>query len=238
MVKALITICARAEVGVTEQYFMRKIRGREMPLYSFAAAKLFEAGAQDVNVDYCLNTDCRELIDIVSTRFPGVFIVHREGRLKEASIPKEDVYRDSLLKAEKHFGRKYDFIIDLDVTSPIRKASDIPSAVKLYLENEKADGVMSCVKSRRNPFYNMAMEGENGYARRVIRNEFTSLQQAPECFDINASIYVVSRDFLVNEMTFDLWQGNILLYEMQDVGILRVDREVPAEFADVIADYY
>lgn len=238
MRQALITICARADQSGGEQYFMRKILNREMPLYSFAAAKLFEAAEPDIHADYCLNTDCAELIELVRKHFPGVFIVKREERLADYSVPKEDVYRDSLLKAEKHFGKQYDFLIDLDITSPFRKAGDIPSAVELYLECKDADVVMSCIKSRRNPFYNMAMVAPDGYARRVIQNEYTFSGQAPTCYDINASIYIVSRDFLIREMTFDLWQGKIVLYEMQDLGIMQVDREVPAAVADLIASYY
>ncbi|MBR3355582.1 MAG: acylneuraminate cytidylyltransferase family protein [Oscillospiraceae bacterium] len=235
---ALITICARAEQGTTEQYFMRKILGKEMPLYSFAAAKMFEATSPDIQIDYCLNTDSDELISLVSSFFPSVFIVKREGRLTDVSVPKEDVYRDSLLKAEKHFGKEYEFLIDLDITSPFRKSSDIPEAVHLFLENKDADVVMSCVRSRRNPFYNMAMIDPDGFAKRVIQNEFTFSQQAPLCYDINGSIYVVSRDFLIREMTFDLWQGKILLYEMQDLGVLRVDSAVPSGLADLIASFY
>ena len=238
MYQALITICARAEQGDSEQYFMRKILGMEMPLYSFAAAHLFESSEKDIHTDYCLNTDCDELIDLVKKHFPDVFIVKREERLADYSVPKEDVYRDSLLKAEKYFNKQYDFLIDLDITSPFRKSCDIPSAVHLFLDNSEADVVMSCIKSRRNPFYNMAMIDSDGFARRVIQNEYTFSQQAPSCFDINASIYIVSRDFLIREVTFDLWQGNILLYEMQDLGILRVDREVPSGLADLIASYY
>ena len=238
MSQALITICARAEQGAAEQYFMRKILNREMPLYSFAAAKIFESDSKDIQVDYCLNTDSDELIDLVSNHFPSVFIVRRDGRLTDVSVPKEDVYRDSLLKAEKHFGKVYDFLIDLDLTSPFRRASDIPEAVRMFLDNQEADVVMSCVRSRRNPFYNMAMIDTDGFARRVIQNEYTFSQQAPSCYDINGSIYVVSRDFLIREMTFDLWQGRILLYEMQDLGILRVGREISSGLTDLIASYY
>ena len=238
MQQALITICARSDSGVTgEQYFMRKVRGKEMPLYSFSAARIFEAREKAIHVDYCLNTDCEELIDLVQRRYPDTFIIRREGRLADVSVPKEDVYRDSLLKAESRFNKKYDFLIDLDITSPFRRSFDIPRAVDLFLSDPDADAVMSCVKSRRNPFYNMAMTGEGGYASRVIQNEFTYSLQAPSCFDINASIYVVSRDFLINEMIFDLWQGKIRLYEMKDVGILRMDRDVPTSFADLIASY-
>ena len=238
MRQALITICARAEQGTAEQYFMRKILGKEMPLYSFAAASIFEDHASDINVDYCLNTDSIELISLVNAHFPSVFVVKRDGRLTDVSVPKEDVYRDSLLKAEKPFGKEYEFLIDLDITSPFRNSLDIPEAVRLFLENKDADVVMSCVRSRRNPFYNMAMVDANGFARRVIQNEYTFSQQAPSCYDINGSIYVVSRNFLIREMTFDLWQGKILLYEMQDLGVLRVDREVPSGLADLIAAFY
>ena len=34
-----------------------------------------------------------------------------------------------------------------------------------------------------------------------------------------------SRDFLVEKMTFDLWQGKIKIYPMMDTGILDIDSE-------------
>ena len=42
------------------------------------------------------------------------------------------VIRHAIIEAEKKFKCKFDFICDLDVTSPLRKTSDIKNAFKKF----------------------------------------------------------------------------------------------------------
>ncbi len=237
MYNALLTICVRSEKNAEVPRYLKKVSGFSLPVLTLSCAELFRNQMTDVHTDFCLNTDDESLIRYVSDLFPAIHVIRRDSRLNDDSVPKEDVYRDCVLKMERKLGKIYDFMIDLDVTAPFRSAEDIIGAVRCYLCNKDTDVVMSAVRSRRNPYYNMAQIDQNGRAERVIRSEFTSLVQAPICYEINASIYVVSREFLIRRMTFDLWQGSVYLYEMNDTGILRVDSDTDNNLLDLVAKY-
>lgn len=234
---ALLTVCVRSEQKGESPLYQREVLGISMPVLTLSSAELFTETMPEIRTDLCLNTDDDELILSVKKSFPQVEVIRREKRLSIGAVPKEDVFRDSVLKMEEKRSKSYDFLIDLDVTAPFRCAKDICGAVNKYLEDPQTDVVMSAVRSRRSPYYNMAVIGEDGHARRAIRSEYTAMQQAPACYEINASIYVVSRDFLIRRMSFDLWQGNVSLYEMRDTGILRAEQETDPAFLELVASY-
>lgn len=237
MYDALLTVCVRSEQKGELPLYRREILGIGMPLLTLSSAELFTEAMPEINTDLCLNTDDDNLIRSVTEAFPQITVIRREKRLSRGAVPKEDVFRDSVMKMEEKRGREYDFLIDLDVTAPFRCAKDICGAVGKYLEDPETDVVMSAVRSRRSPYYNMAVIGEDGHARRAILSEYTAMRQVPACYEINASIYVVSRDFLIRRMSFDLWQGNVSLYEMQDTGLLRAEQETDPELLELVAGY-
>lgn len=75
--------------------------------------------------------------------------------------PKVDAIRDVLIKMEKNKNKKYDYVIDLDITAPLRKTQDIRSAFE-QIVSTKVDVVFSVVPARRNPYFNMVERDEKG----------------------------------------------------------------------------
>ena len=49
-------------------------------------------------------------------------------------------------------------------------------------------------EARRNPWFNMVKTVDD-HVEQVCKSEFTGRQQAPDVYDVNASIYVFKRDF-------------------------------------------
>lgn len=234
---ALITICGRAGSKGVKSKNLRDFCGEPIVYYTLAATELFIKARPDVNVDICLNTDSPELAAIVAARYPEAVYLERSGELAGDDIQKESIYRDCVARMEAKTGLRYDCMIDLDITSPLRRAGDLVKIYELFERDPNCDVALSAAPARRNPYFNMGQRGENGYARRVIENRNTARQQAPECYDYNASLYVFNRDFLVERMTFDLWQGNMLTYLMYDTGILDIDSEDDFELIEVIGSY-
>ena len=58
------------------------------------------------------------------------------------------------MKSEKYYKKKYDYVVDLDVTAPYRDANDIKKAFKKFQKSKK-DMLVSVTKSRKNPKLNM-----------------------------------------------------------------------------------
>ena len=61
-----------------------------------------------------------------------------------------DALRDAVIKSEKYFNEKYDYIIELPCVSPLRDASDVRRAINLIKSN-KYDSVVSYVNTGETP---------------------------------------------------------------------------------------
>ena len=84
--------------------------------------------------------------------------------------------------------------------------------------------MFSVCEARRNPWFNMVKTVDD-HVEQVIHSEFTGRQQAPDVYDVNASIYVFRRDFLANNTDGMLWRGKIGVSVMMDTGIIDIDSE-------------
>ena len=78
----------------------------------------------------------------------------RPAKFANDKASKRPAIRHALLESEKHFNKIFDVIVDLDVTSPLRKIGDIKKAIKQF-KNSKANILISGSKSKKNPYFNM-----------------------------------------------------------------------------------
>lgn len=124
-------------------------------------------------------------------------------------------------------------VVDLDITSPLRAVKDIENLIDVEKETS-ADVTTSVTTARRNPYFNQVMKTEHGY-KKVIESNYTARQQAPEIFDMNASLYAYSPTFL--ESGKGVLEGYCECIEMYDTGILDLDHENDFELMEVIAEY-
>ena len=102
------------------------------------------------------------------------------------------------------------------------------------LRRPQLDLVFSVCPARRTPYFNMA-KLEDGLAKRVIDHHFTARQQTPPVYDLNASIYVFKRAFLLENETGFLWDGKCGIYQMFDTGIIDIDSEEDYRLMEAIA---
>lgn len=236
----LVTICARAGSKGVKNKNIKIFNGKPLVYYTLHAYELFCMQNQDNfnKLDLALNTDSHELVEQVNTvKIPYTHVLRKEN-LAGDTVGKVDVIRDTIKEMENSNGYKYDYIIDLDLTSPLRKDDDIKGVFNKLLENEEAEVAFSVVPARRLPFFNMVKEEENGFYSLVIESDYVTRQQAPKCYDMNASIYAYKREFLLNEKTNKVLDGKAVIYEMTDTGIIDIDSEGDFELMQVIAEHF
>ena len=191
----LFTLCGRAGSKGFKNKNLKEFLGIPLVYYGLAAIDLWvqKSDAKDNTVDVVLNTDSRELADLViSQQKVLVDIIHRDALLGGDTVPKVSVIKDCLIKMEVQKDIKYDLVVDLDITSPLRTLKDINNAIQKKTARNDTDVVFSVTGSRRNPFFNMVKE-ENGYYGTAIKSEYTARQQAPVFYDMNASMYILYR---------------------------------------------
>ena len=174
------------------------------------------------------------MVELVKAKYPEVTYIPRQADLCGDTVPKMAVFQNSLAEMEKKTGRRYDYVMDLDITSPLRTEKDVENAFDKKDSRPDLDLVFSVTEARRNPYFNMVkLVGD--HVEKVIPSPYTARQQAPAIFDLNASIYVFRRDFLANNRTGILWDGKIGISEMMDTGILDIDSEEDFRLMEVIA---
>ena len=230
----LMTICGRAgSKGIPEKN-IREFLGYPLPYYTFSAIQLYKKSNTEDRIDVAVNTDSEKLIEIAKNNpFVDVEIIVREEELGGDRVPKPAVICSTLDKMEDRFQTHYDMVVDLDLTSPLRKVEDIVHLV----EKQKAchaDVTFSVTDSRRNPYFNMVMKTEHGY-KKVIASDFVARQQAPEIFDMNASMYAYRPDYLRTQK--GVLDGYCEVIMMEDTGILDLDHINDFELMQVIAKH-
>lgn len=192
--RILITICARGGSKGIPGKNIKELAGKPLIGYSIDVARQFKL--EFGNVDVALSTDS-EKIAAVATECGLISEYRRPDTLAGDTVGKIDAIRDVVLFYENKNGVQYDYILDLDVTSPLRNLSDLKNAFEILKKDKEAVNLFSVSPSGRSPYFNMVEKKENGYYAQVKlpdSNVFTR-QSAPLVYDLNASFYFYRRSF-------------------------------------------
>lgn len=230
----LFTICGRAGSKGIKNKNLKDFLGYPLPFYTVSAIDLYRKQNPNVYCDIVLNTDSRDLIQLFRERLSiHVDVIERELSLGLDNTPKVAVVSNCLDVMNARKLVDYGMVIDLDITSPLRTAQDIINLIQKK-SNSDADVVFSVTDSRRNPYFNMVKRTEKG-CERVIASNFNARQEAPEIFDMNASLYAYSSAFLESQK--GIFEGKCDVIKMFDTAILDLDHENDFELMQIIAKY-
>lgn len=232
--RVLFTICGRAGSKGIKNKNIRFFLGKQLPLYTLAAIDIFLSRRKDIEADIVFNSDSKELLEIAKTnRMHKVEIIDRDASLGCDNVAKTAVILNCLKQMEERKQCRYDMVVDLDITSPLRTVDDIEKLINKKTETS-CDVVFSVTDSRRNPYFNMVKKVDKGYAR-VIESDFVTRQEAPEIFDMNASMYAYEPEYLKSGK--GVLDGYCEVIQMYDTGVLDLDHENDFELMEVIANY-
>ena len=190
----LITICARGGSKGIYGKNIKVINGAPLIAYTIKLAKKFQ---KKYNSKITLSTDDIE-IKKVAKDFGLITNYERPIFLATDTAGKIDTIKDVLVYEESLLKDKIDFILDLDVTSPLRTLEDIEQALQLLINKPEALNLFSVNPASRNPYFNMVEENSNGFYSLVKTNSDGSImtrQSAPNVFELNASFYWYRRTF-------------------------------------------
>lgn len=225
MTKTLATICARGGSRGVPGKNLRLLCDQPLLVHTIAVARK----CQSVN-RIIVSTDDPEIKKVAGESGAEVPFL-RPKELALDSTPKLSVIKHVVDYLESQEGYQPDIIVDLDPTSPLRTVADIESCIRM-VRDEGAENVFSVTRARRNPYFNM-VEFISGRPRLVKSpaQPIVSRQQAPEVYDMNASIYVWKREVLMENDSIFL--GRTKIYEMPEWAI-DIDSETDFEFVEFI----
>lgn len=212
--KVLITICARAGSKGLAGKNIRPLANKPLIAHTIEYAKAQKA-------DCILSTNSSD-IAFVAEKYGLECLFLRDAVLASDKAGKIPVIKDALLRAQKHYSCEYDYVVDLDVTAPIRQKADFANALKMAVEGG-FDTVLSATKARKNPYFNIVETSSEGtYCAK--KGGFLCRQDAPKCFDLNASIYVFRAAALLEE-NYSVYGRKTGVYEMAMQCAYDIDNE-------------
>lgn len=159
----------------------------------------------------------------------------RAKRLATDECPKGLVIRDALLRAEAFYRTKFDLVMDLDATSPIRRGDDLERSLRLF-QFIKPKTLFSVTHSHKNPYFNMVERTPAGGVAlsKKLKGQITCRQDAPEVFSMNASIYIYDRNYLMRSRTAKPITNRSAIYVMDDLSSIDIDREIDFKFVEFL----
>jgi CMP-N,N'-diacetyllegionaminic acid synthase len=221
----LITICARGGSKGIPGKNIKPIAGRPLINYSLDVAKKL---AEKYNAKIAVSTD-DDAIKMAAEDCGVLTDYIRPDFLATDSAGKIDTIRDLVLYEESLVGYKYDYILDLDVTSPLRTLEDLEKALEIITNNPEALNLFSVNPAGRNPYFNMVEQKENGFYSLVKTNPDGSImtrQSAPKVYDMNASFYWYRRSFFDSGIKISITDKS-LIFEMNHMCF---DLDHPIDF--------
>lgn len=229
--KGLITICARGGSKGMPGKNIRKINGKPLIYYSIRVA---EELRREMDVDIFLSTDSMEILDTVKTFNFSINTEYiRPDILATDSAGKLDAIIDVLEYAEHSRQINYDYVIDLDVTSPLRTIVDLKNAYKMLWDEKEALNIFSVSPCHRNPYFNMVEQDDNSvFFKLCKKGEFLTRQSAPKVYDMNASFYIFKKAFFqTNSKT--VITDRSLVYEVPHL-CFDIDHPIDFEFMEFL----
>jgi len=189
----LLTICARGGSKGIPGKNIKMMNGKPLIWYTIQTARMFQKRVP--NVDIVLSTDSDE-IRRVAKECGLDSDYKRPDYLANDTCGKIDAIKDVLLHYEQQYGKRYDYLLDMDVTSPLRTVDDLLAAFKIIEEEKAAINLYSVSPAGRNPYFNMVEKKANGFYN-LVKDDvlYLSRQVAPVVYEQNGSFYYYRREF-------------------------------------------
>ena len=149
--------------------------------------------------DVVVSSDDDEILNVAQEN-KGVLAIKRPIELAQDSSKTAPVLTHVL---ESLNGIKYDYLILLQPTSPLRTAEDIDLAFEKLL-NSEATSLISVCELEHHPYKSFKLD-ENGYLQGIINNDypFYPRQSLPKTYRANGAIYIIKvNDFIKDETLF------------------------------------
>lgn len=226
-VTRLCTICARGGSKGVKGKNVRLLHGKPLISYSIQQAKdsgLFQAVAVD--------SDSVQILE-VARDWGADYLIKRPDELATDQSAKLPAIRHCVIETERLTGQRFDVIVDLDATSPLRIPHDIIECVQL-LEEGAVGNVITGAPARRSPYFNLVEVDALGVAHlsKRLDTPIVRRQDAPKCYDMNASIYAWQRSSLFGSDS--VFHKDTCLYVMPEERSVDIDSELDFAFVEFI----
>ena len=197
------------------------LNGKPLIAYSI------EAGLDSSYIDKVVVTSDDDEILTISKKY-GAITINRPNELASDTATTFDAIKHAVDNYEK-----YDYIVLLQPTSPLRDRDHIDKAIEL-LESKNADAIVSVCKMDHSPLWSNTLDESlsmAGFLKDEALNKRS--QDLEKYYRLNGAIYICKTEKLLEEKSFFL-KENIYAYVMDRENSIDIDEEIDFKMAEVI----
>lgn len=222
-IRVLGVIPARGGSKGVKRKNVRILHGKPLIAYSIQSAQ-----ESKFLSEFIVSTDDDE-ISRVATEF-GAAVIARPPNLAQDKSPMLPVLQHALIEAENRFNTKFDYLMILQPTAPLRCAVDIDDAI-LKMQSNKSDSLVSLYEVEDcHPARMYTLKREK--LTKVMEEPKGSLRQAlPSVYHRNGCIYMTSRELL---MKGEIMGADCIPHIMDIARSVNIDTEQDLEYAEFV----
>jgi N-acylneuraminate cytidylyltransferase/CMP-N,N'-diacetyllegionaminic acid synthase len=216
----LATICCRGGSKGVPGKNIKLLHGKPLIAYTIETAKTCK-----LIDDFIISTDDEQIAEVAKEHGASVPFI-RPADLASDAASKWPVFVHALETYERQTGRTVDYLVDIDVTVPLKTAEDIDGAIKMALDDTNVDVVITGYEPDKNPFFNMMEIRADGYAEVVKKtpNPIVRRQDAPIVYGLSGAAFVVKKSALYE---YEHWStAECKIYPMPKQRALDIDNEI------------
>lgn len=215
MGKAIAIIPARSGSKGLKDKNILELNGK--PLMSYTIEAALNSGVFDT---VHVSTDSEKYLKIAENFGADEPFLRDSGNSADSSST-WDAVREVLSKYEK-IGKKFDYCVLLQPTSPLRKASDIKKAFEFFIE-KKALSLTSVTEVEHPIEWCFELE-DSDFMTSFSNSPFKNCrrQELKKHYRENGAVYIVSADNIKNP-DFDFYNDKCLAYKMDKSSSVDID---------------
>lgn len=186
-----------------------------------------EAGLKSEYIDKVVVSSDDDEILTISKKY-GAEIIKRPDELASDTATTFDAVKHTIDNLEK-----YDFIILLQPTSPLRNGNNIDESIEL-LDVKNANAVVSVCEMDHSPLWSNTLP-KDGNMSAFLRDEILNKrsQDLEKYYRLNGAIYICKTYKLLEEKSFFL-KESIFAYKMSRKNSVDIDERIDFEIAELL----
>lgn len=222
-------ICARGGSKGVPNKNIRNLVGKPLIAYTISTMRKWGRASKIIT-----STDSPKIAKIAN-EYGAETPFLRPKKLATDVAPKIPVIQHALKFCEKHYKTKFDIIIDLDPTAPLRTVNDLEKGLEQFIQT-KPQVLYSVTTAKKNPYFNMVELDEQGNAHlsKRIESEYFRRQDAPTVYEINGSFYIFDRNHLITAKGLHCERERV--YVMDEIASVDIDREIDFKFIEFLLE--
>ena len=212
-----VTLARGGSKGIKNKN-LTKINGKPLIYFTIKEAKKCKK-----ITNYIVSTDSNK-IKKVAEKYKVEVPFLRPKKFSKDSSTSASALKHALIECEKIYNKKFDFVVELMATNPLKSAVDIDNIVNILLKNN-ADSVIAV---------NQLFDHHPARIKKIVKGKICDFSVKenlesrrqdlkPNAYIRSGSIYAMSRKFVMKEKRY--FSGKSLAYILPSNRTINIDDE-------------